>query len=158
MNDKTDFSISAAVAELEKLARFAKAIDGIGKVITALQSAEQVDRELTAKKKALEAEIVKSEETLNAAAATVSEAQENAKRTLAAAAEKAAKLVSDASAQAAKITGDASAQVIAARNKLDETTSSHGKMQQAVDAAGKELADLQTRITKAKEAARAMLG
>lgn len=154
----SDLTLSQTIVEMDKLARFAKSIEGAKDVIGALQSAEQVGRELAIKKDALTKEVAELDALLEAGKTELSDARGVAKKTLNDASIKAEKIIAEARAQASTVLADASQKVAAAGAKLAEMQAAGVEAQRLRDTAKRELSDIETRISKAKDAARAMLG
>jgi len=139
-------SISEAVAEIGKMAKFAKAFEGADVVLKELAGYEQNRQELLASISKLKAEQAKlaaaADKAKLDAAGVLDRASDEAASTVASAKAEAAKILSDAKARAKSAEDAAAESVKAAGDRLAKLKSDEKERTQAADAAAKRLADL----------------
>ncbi len=153
-----DMTLSQAAAEAQKFAQTIRAFSKLTEVIDAAVGADQLAKESAAATDKARAELAGLQGEIAAAAAELAKAKEAALQLFADGKAKGAAAIDSAEAKASKLVAEASADRDAAAAVLADANAKAAEIGRDVDARRAELADIEGRIAKAKEQARALLG
>ena len=153
-----EMTVTQAAAEAQKFAQTIRAFSKLTEVIDVAVSAEQLAKESAAATDKARAELAGLRHHIAAAGDELAAAKEAAAKAIADGKGKAAAIVDNAEAKASKLVADAEALKAEAAALLAEKQAAALVIDNAVTDRRVELADIEGRIAKAKEQARALLG
>lgn len=153
-----ELSLSQAAAEAQKFAQTIRAFSKLTDVIDAAVAAEQLAKESAAATEKSRAELVKLEASIGDAREDLGKAKEAAAKAIADGKGKAAAAIDNAETKASKIVAEAEAIKAEAETLLASNKAIVADLGREVQAKRTELADLEARIAKARDQARALLG
>jgi predicted nucleic acid-binding Zn-ribbon protein len=153
-----EMTVTQAAAEAQKFAQTIRAFSKLTEVIDVAVSAEQLAKESAAATDKARAELEGLRGDIATAGAELAAAKESAAQVIADGKGKAAAAIDNAEAKASNLIAEAEADRDAAAAVLADANAKAAEIDQAVAAMRAELADIEGRIAKAKEQARALLG
>jgi cell division septum initiation protein DivIVA len=139
------------IAEIQKASRIYKAFAEADKIVSALQNVAQVERETLARLDATKAELEQVNGALVSTNADVASAKDEAKKLRTSANAKADDLIAKATANAQAIMDEANKSALELNTSVVAASLELNKTLEAVDAAKGELAEVESKLTKAKK-------